>query len=85
MKIALALILVHDFYSYACCASHDCRPVPCEEIKEVARGWLWGPVFFGYPMMQPAPDGRCHVCVSEDLKALHMMKPQCIYLPPKTT
>jgi hypothetical protein len=87
VKIALMLSLLtlaHDFYSYACCANRDCRPVPCEEITSAIGGWFWGSIFFKHSMEQTAPDGRCHVCVSRDV-GHQLMKPNCIYLPPRTT
>lgn len=30
----------HEFYSYNCCAGHDCRPLPDASVRETPEGYV---------------------------------------------
>lgn len=61
MRILLGLLLVHGWYSKACCGDRDCHPVPCESIAEVKDGYVYDGVHFD--RAQPSPDNQCHACI----------------------
>lgn len=77
--VALVL-LVHSFYSAACCGGQDCQPVPCAEIRATQDGWEWNGIRFSRRVMHPSEDGGCHVCVHKDVIPGGI----CIYLRPET-
>jgi hypothetical protein len=67
MKWLALIVLVHWLYDSKCCADKDCHPVPCEEIQDIATGWIWRPlghaaVLFKKNALKVSPDGNCHVC-----------------------
>lgn len=57
----------HDWYPQDCCSGEDCRPVPCEEIRQDEFGYYWKNLHFTWTMDRgPSPDGGCHVCFTPE-------------------
>ena len=85
MRTAVALILIHSWYSQQCCGGQDCHPVPCDEISRAANGdYVWQnpyqeAIIFGRHVMKLSEDEQCHVCVNPDNDF-----GICIYLAPRT-
>jgi hypothetical protein len=63
---ALTLVPVHGWYPSSCCGGSDCRPVPCDQIVEVADGWMYLPTrnHFYAAQVQASQDRNCHVCIA---------------------
>jgi hypothetical protein len=80
LKLVLALMLAHSFYSPSCCSDKDCRPVPCEEMKIVKRGENEIAFWHGLKFLEvkTAPDGGCHVCTGTSTGTEF---PICAYKP----
>jgi hypothetical protein len=86
---ALALFTVpafaHSWYPYECCSERDCFPVPVHDVRVVPGGWtLSDGTMVRQDEARPSPDGRFHVCRSQDGKgALIRMysKPACFWAP----
>lgn len=57
------LLQIHSWYPALCCSDTDCKPVPCEEISEVDKGFSYQGVFFSKDKEQPSKDNQCHVCM----------------------
>jgi hypothetical protein len=91
MKAALGATLilsfVHSWYDQDCCSDRDCRPVPCEEISNVAGGWIWRHggwrIYFDKRNLRVSQDDGCHVCIITDDNSV-LPRGNCIYLPVKT-
>lgn len=67
----------HDWYSPACCSSHDCHPImDCSEITEAAKGVDWQGFHFDPNQIHPSEDNKCHVCIHE---YEDILRPICIY------
>lgn len=86
---AFALLTVpafaHSWYPYECCSERDCFPVPVHDVRVVPGGWtLSDGTMVRQDEARPSPDGRFHVCRSQDGKgALIRMyaKPACFWAP----
>jgi hypothetical protein len=68
MKVLIALILIHSWYPRDCCRDHDCRPVPCDQLRHTSTGWQW--IVNGHEIAhfeeltrRDSMDDHCHVCV----------------------
>jgi hypothetical protein len=69
-------------YPQACCAGQDCKPVPCEEIREEDNGYTWNQLFFTKDKVHASHDNECHVCVHKDVSGLGPTRfPVCMFVP----
>ena len=94
MGIAVVLMLAgkvfaHDApsgwsYSFACCASTDCRPVNQTTVKETATGYVVpsGEVVpYGSTKIKHSPDGEFHWCSKGGKNDTPTI---CLYVPPRS-
>jgi hypothetical protein len=71
----------HSWYPHECCHDNDCRPAPCEEMKDTRYDLTWrGVVVFPEPMVRASPDGLCQVCVKEYPDFVPYV-PLCVFVP----
>lgn len=56
--------LVHNWYPADCCSLKDCKPIPCDQIIETAKGYLYNGLEFTEAMVRPSLDSLCHVCIN---------------------
>ena len=77
-------VFAHSWYPSDCCSERDC--MPADSIVTDAHGYLlvtvgkrkiWVPPSF---QVRPSPDGRIHICFSEEPYLNHLM-PLCLFLP----
>ena len=58
--------LAHSWYPISCCSGEDCRPVPCEQLTELANGgYRWLDYIFTKDQVHSSLDQFCHVCISK--------------------
>lgn len=63
--ILAGFFLVHSWYPYECCSDQDCRPVPCDEVKEVDGAFFYRETKFERERVHSSRDGDCHVCITQ--------------------
>ena len=60
-------ILAHSWYPQECCyggkEDGDCHPVPCDQITETAKDYVWKGFHFQPEQVRPSLDQFCHVCI----------------------
>lgn len=56
----------HGWYPKNCCSDDDCKPVPCDELREGDHGvWRYQDKEFQPAQVQPSQDRHCHVCIGK--------------------
>jgi hypothetical protein len=49
-------------YPSDCCSNQDCRPVPCDAVKENPKGFVWDGILFELEKVKDSGDKQCHAC-----------------------
>jgi hypothetical protein len=71
------VVQAHDWYPMECCHDKDCHPVPCDEITMTGDFYRWHGFNFPASIVQPSPDGACHVCIGES--GFTKPRPRCLF------
>lgn len=75
----------HSFYSWECCNSTDCEPIPDDAVEETETGFdieylsvagMTVKGFVKYGLEKQSPDGRNHACrMPNGVRCLYRAQP----------
>ena len=79
LLIASQLLLVHDqrgWFHPHCCGDDDCLPVPCEEITDDGKSYVYDNMKFSG--VYPSQNNKCYACIGN--RGGQPMHPHCLYI-----
>lgn len=56
----------HSWYPLVCCGGQDCHPVPCQDLINTGKDYVYHGIHFLKEQVQPSLDNQCHVCISNE-------------------
>lgn len=86
MRVILlaAVLLVHDWYPSECCQGQDCRPIPCDAVRQKGIVYLYQPPGFPAPLLfsraRKSKDEQCHACYIQIPSSANGAG-RCLFLP----
>lgn len=70
----------HSWYPFVCCGGQDCHPVPCSDLINTGKDYVYHGIHFLKEQVQPSLDNQCHVCISNENILNATPIPHCAFI-----